>query len=212
MKISTELQEKCDSLKKKFIAQESKIPNKVYFERQLPYIERYYNAFFTREEIIEEIKKLKNEGCTIVHIRPIYSEWLGLEAIDVNTLKIAKDFYKGQDFGTSEGNKALTFCIVGAELSDKTLLFYFSFLDEDHISIMFDVREWLNGNPVNRYNGIIEYNGNFNSTKEVREWILNNRDTVDGYIIRGYNAWDGNTIYRWQELNNGKIIWRKEKA
>lgn len=36
--------------------------------------------------------------------------------------------------------------------------------------------------------------------------------TWDGYIVRSYNGWDSDTIYRWQKLANGKIIWRKEKA
>lgn len=52
----------------------------------------------------------------------------------------------------------------------------------------------------------------FESTEDVRNFVLDNRDEYDGYIVRSYNGWDSDTIYRWQELANGKIIWRKEKA
>lgn len=52
----------------------------------------------------------------------------------------------------------------------------------------------------------------FESTEDVRNFVLDNRDEYDGYIVRSNNNWDSDTIYRWQELANGKIIWRKEKA
>ena len=62
---------------------------------------------------------------------------------------------------------------------------------------------------------LVEYgcsNREFKSTEDVRNFVLDNRDEYDGYIARSYNGWDSDTIYRWQELANGKIIWRKEKA
>ena len=62
---------------------------------------------------------------------------------------------------------------------------------------------------------LVEYgcsNREFESTEDVRNFILDNRDEYDGYIVRSNNGWDSDTIYRWQELANGKIIWRKEKA
>ena len=62
---------------------------------------------------------------------------------------------------------------------------------------------------------LVEYgcsNREFKSTEDVRNFVLDNRDEYDGYIVRSYNGWDSDTIYRWQELANGKIIWRKEKA
>ena len=52
----------------------------------------------------------------------------------------------------------------------------------------------------------------FRLTEDVRNFVIDNRDEYDGYIVRSYNGWDSDTIYRWQELANGKIIWRKEKA
>lgn len=61
-------------------------------------------------------------------------------------------------------------------------------------------------------NPIIEYNGNFSSTKEVRSYILDNMEVYEGYIVRSRNGWDSDTIYRWKKLDNGKIIWIKEKA
>lgn len=61
-------------------------------------------------------------------------------------------------------------------------------------------------------NPIIEYNGNFSSTKEVRSYILDNMEVYEGYIVRSRNGWDSDIIYRWKELDNGKIIWIKEKA
>lgn len=61
-------------------------------------------------------------------------------------------------------------------------------------------------------NRIIEYEGNFDSTTQCRNYIIDNKEEWDGYIVRSYNGWDSDTIYRWQELANGKIIWRKEKA
>ena len=66
--------------------------------------------------------------------------------------------------------------------------------------------------PKSRF---VEYgcsNREFESTEDVRNFVLDNRDEYDGYIVRSYNGWDSDTIYRWQELANGKIIWRKEKA
>ena len=62
---------------------------------------------------------------------------------------------------------------------------------------------------------LVEYgcsNREFESTEDVRNFVIDNRDEYDGYIVRSYNGWDSDTIYRWQELANGKIIWRKEKA
>lgn len=59
---------------------------------------------------------------------------------------------------------------------------------------------------------LVEYDGNFSSTAEVRGYVLDNRDEYEGYIVRSNNCWDGDTIYRWQELDNGRIIWRKTKA
>ena len=62
---------------------------------------------------------------------------------------------------------------------------------------------------------LVEYgcsNREFESTEDVKNFVIDNRDEYDGYIVRSYNGWDSDTIYRWQELANGKIIWRKEKA
>ena len=62
---------------------------------------------------------------------------------------------------------------------------------------------------------LVEYgcsNREFESTEDVRNFVIDNRDEYDGYIVRSHNGWDSDTIYRWQELANGKIIWRKEKA
>lgn len=58
---------------------------------------------------------------------------------------------------------------------------------------------------------LIEYNGNFNSTEEVRSYILDNREDYEGYIVRSSNGWDGDVLYLWKELDNGKIIWTKLK-
>ena len=52
----------------------------------------------------------------------------------------------------------------------------------------------------------------FLSKADVRNLVLDNRDIYEGYIIRSLNNWDSDTIYRWEEKDNGKIIWRKEKA
>ena len=52
----------------------------------------------------------------------------------------------------------------------------------------------------------------FMSKADVRSYVLDNRDIYEGYIIRSLNNWDSDTIYRWKELDNGKIIWIKEKA
>lgn len=52
----------------------------------------------------------------------------------------------------------------------------------------------------------------FMSKADVRSYVLDNRDIYEGYIIRSLNNWDSDTIYRWEEKDNGKIIWRKEKA
>ena len=73
------------------------------------------------------------------------------------------------------------------------------------------------GNPVKAESSkadstLVEYNGNFSSTAEVRGYVLDNRDEYEGYIVRSGNCWDGDTIYRWQELDKGRIIWRKTKA
>lgn len=58
---------------------------------------------------------------------------------------------------------------------------------------------------------LIEYNGNFSSTEEVRSYILDNREDYKGYIVRSSNGWDGDILYLWKELDNGKIIWTKLK-
>jgi hypothetical protein len=52
----------------------------------------------------------------------------------------------------------------------------------------------------------------FMSKTDVRNFVLDNREIYEGYIIRSLNNWDNDTIYRWEEKDNGKIIWRKEKA
>lgn len=52
----------------------------------------------------------------------------------------------------------------------------------------------------------------FMSKADVRNFVLDNRDIYEGYIIRSLNNWDSDTIYRWEEKSNGKIIWHKTKA
>lgn len=52
----------------------------------------------------------------------------------------------------------------------------------------------------------------FMSKADVRSYVLDNRDIYEGYIIRSLNNWDSDTIYRWEEKDNGKIIWKKEKV
>jgi hypothetical protein len=52
----------------------------------------------------------------------------------------------------------------------------------------------------------------FMSKADVRNFVLDNREIYEGYIVRSLNCWDSDTIYRWEEKDNGKIIWRKEKA
>ena len=59
---------------------------------------------------------------------------------------------------------------------------------------------------------LVEYNGNFSSTEEVRNYVLDNREDYEGYIVRSSNCWDSDTIYRWEEKDNSTIIWRKTKA
>lgn len=59
---------------------------------------------------------------------------------------------------------------------------------------------------------IIDFDGNYSNIAELKSYILDNREDYEGYRIRSRNNWDSDVIYRWQELDNGKIIWRKEKA
>lgn len=77
------------------------------------------------------------------------------------------------------------------------------------------VKILMGDEKAERESRLVEYGCSlmgFRSTEDVRNFVLDNRDEYDGYIVRSYNGWDSDTIYRWQELANGKIIWRKEKA
>lgn len=57
----------------------------------------------------------------------------------------------------------------------------------------------------------LEFNGDFKSTKEIREYIIDNRELYDGYVVRSKNNWNEDVYYTWKESGDN-IIWIKSKG
>ena len=125
--------------------------------------------------------------------------------IEVTKVKTVKGKIVENGVVSFKDNEVSPFCVFGGGI---VIAFKnYRIVREKPVKILMEEAE-----PESR---LVEYgcsNREFKSTEDVRNFVLDNRDEYDGYIARSYNGWDSDTIYRWQELANGKIIWRKEKA
>ena len=190
------------------LADVNKIPNKKWAEKVAKYTKRFFGKLYTEEEVLQEAKKLLEEGNEVVILGVIilYNEkqYRFLDLAEVKSDLLIKRTFSLND------EVVLGYLIKGAKYRDTflDLQFYFDFSDE----LIGAIYESFDSCSVAKPR-LVEYGcSGFKSTKDVRNFVLDNRDEWDGYIVRSNNCWDSDTIYRWQELANGKIIWRKEKA
>lgn len=192
--------------------------NKEYADKKIQYMNRYYGKLYTKEEAIKESQALINEGANEISI--------GVKIAKVDYRGIVEYTFGGiaylwsdryvpcqydLKYGSSkksiheyDDENVIGYTIEGASYNDGDLMFYFSY-DEKAKGI------WENeiyGTNNNDKPNLLEFS-EFDDTHNIRNYILDNRDEYDGYIVRSNNCWDKDIIYLWQERANGEIIWRK---
>ncbi|MDY3769004.1 MAG: hypothetical protein SOZ83_05345 [Sphaerochaetaceae bacterium] len=195
--------------------------NKGYADKKIQYMKRYYGKLYTEEEIIKEAQALINEGADEIYIgvKIAKVDYRGIvEYTFGTTAYLWSDRYvpypDDTRFGSAKKSiyeyygdeNVIGYTIEGASCDHGDLMFYFSHDDK--------AKEiWENeiyGTNNNDKPNLLEFN-EFGDTWNIRNYILDNRDEYDGYIIRSNNCWDKDTTYLWQERANGEIIWRKQK-
>lgn len=192
------------------LADVNKIPNKKYAEQVAKYTKRFFGKLYTEEEVLQESKKLLEEGNEVVFLQVIIlhneKQCRFLDLAEVKSELLIKRTFSFKD------EVVLGYLIKGAEDEFFDLQFYFDYSEGAGDKLTDAIYESFGSCSVAE-SSLVEYGcSGFESTKDVRNFVLDNRDEWDGYIVRSNNCWDSDTIYRWQELANGKIIWRKEKA
>lgn len=178
---------------------------------------------FPCEFTVEQVREKINEWNNLFESKIIAFE--NFETKEEEKIEVPKTEIKPfKKQGTIYQNYKITFDEKGRyEIRSKTGAFVESgaILDMNILALISNIEEYKEEPKQETFveksepdfeNPIIEYNGNFSSTKEVRSYILDNMEVYEGYIVRSRNGWDSDTIYRWKELDNGKIIWIKEKA
>lgn len=196
------------------LADVNKSPNKEWAERKAKYVKRFFGKLYTEEEVLQEVKKLLEEGNEEVIVRVIVLYNKKQDKFE-DEVKVKSDLLIKRKHPLND-EVVLGYLIQGAQYRDTVLnlQFYFDFTQKIENKLTRTIYESFDSCSVEK-SRLVEYgcsNREFESTEDVRNFVLDNRDEYDGYIVRSYNGWDSDTIYRWQELANGKIIWRKEKA
>lgn len=192
------------------LADVNKIPNKEYAKSVAKYTKRFFGKLYTEEEVLQEAKKLLEEGNEVVFLCVIT---LRNEKQDrfLDIAEVKSDLLIKRPFSSND-EVVLGYLIKGARDTFLDLQFYFDFSEKTGDKLIEAIYESFDSCSGAKAR-LVEYGcSGFKSTKDVRNFVLDNRDEWDGYIVRSNNCWDSDTIYRWQELANGKIIWRKEKA
>lgn len=190
--------------------------NKEYADKKIQYMNRYYGKLYTKEEAIKESQALINEGANEISI--------GVKIAKVDYRGIVEYTFGGiaylwsdryvpckydLEYGSSkksiheyDDENVIGYTIEGASYNDGDLMFHFNY-DEKAKGIWENEIYGTNNDKPN----LLE----FDDTHNIRNYILDNRDEYDGYIVRSNNCWDKDIIYLWQEMANGEIIWRKQK-
>lgn len=195
--------------------------NKAYADKKIQYMKRFYGKLYTEEEIIKEAQALINEGADEIYIgvKIVKVDYRGIVEYAFGTIaylwsdRCVPCKYE-LEHGSSKksmyeyfGDKnVIGYTIEGASCNHGDLMFYFSY-DEKAKEIW--EKEIYGANNNDKPN-LLEFS-EFDDTWNIRNYILDNRDEYDGYIVRSNNCWDKDITYLWQEKANGEIIWRKQK-